>query len=834
MRSYRELSLRYLKDKKGRSLTIILGIIISVALITGVFTLADSFKGKLIENCESISKAHADIINVRGSDVTKIMNNVKLQKSSFSIISGGLVSSNSETGENDVFIQKISIDELDLQSYENTIEDGELPSKNGDLIVGEKYLKSIGKNIGDTISVEYTDFNDGSTKEITGKVTSSDYSQTITIIVDESEIEDDLKYLIRLRYKNPKDIVESIDELGKTIGVQNVVSQGISENPNAVLNETYITLLGEDIGDGRLDLINTLKIVLIILVILSSVGLIYNGFMISISERKKEFSLLRAVGMSKKQIKNIVIKESCIIGVSGIVLGILSGIFGVYILLQVVAAINIEGFGRVEFVTSFTSILGSILVSIITICISIYIPLKRASKISPVDGVKNNFLNDDKIKLSKSKSILSIVFGSVGDLASKNLRRNKGRFRAVVLGFSLSIFIFVSFSSYVEIANGAMAVQDSISKYEIETNSGANLEKINEIQGVKTVYTKYDLVINSKEDEFSTIKSCSIDGENIYSDDIKKIITEPVEYTLLNTDKNAMKEEILRDTRLDFNKLEDGIVLQNKALVQEDNKKNLIDITNYKVGDKIDIEINYSILDFESDVERLETLVIEDVEIVGILEEGTKAGTDWINNPLVYVGDGLVNEICTELNAEKSSRYVIVVPENEVSSEKVYTEINANKEDYGVFYIQSQDANQRQWAKMMLVFKIGVYGFLILITFITLTNIISAVTSSIESRRKEIALLRSVGTSNKFIKKMIFIENLNYYLYSILFGGIFGVVSSLIITKAFSSMYEGIYVFPIKPLVISSILLLICVIIISKYSINKLCKNNIIEEIREE
>lgn len=835
MRSYRELSLRYLKDKKGRNITIVIGIIISVALITGVFTLVDSFNGKMIKDYEKASKSFAYFHGIYGKDLSSIINNVKVEKASFSSLQWGVISEEDSESNYDAYLVEASINMIDLESYQNRINNGIIPTNTGDLIVGEEYLKKINKNIGDVITIPVTNLHDSSIKEISGKVVATEKDPMITYIVDESSIIDNLNYYnIYIRYKNVKDTVETVTDTLNSLNVDVVEDTEDTIIPSVRLNEDYITLLGEDIGNGRVNLMNTLKAILILLVVISSVGLIYNGFMISVSERKKEFSLLRAVGMSKKQIKNIVIKESCIIGAIGILLGILSGMLGVYLLLQVVAAINIEGFGHVEFVTSITSIIGSILVSIVTICISVYIPLKRTSQISPVDGVKNNFASYDKIKLTKRKSILSIVFGSVGDLASKNLRRNKGRFRAVVLGFSLSIFIFVSFSSYAEIANSAMVVQDSVSKYEIETNTDANIEKIKEIDGVKTVYAEYDLMINSKENEFSRVENYTIIGDDIYSDEFRKVTSKPATYELLNTEGNILKEEVLRDSKLDLNKLNDGIVLQNKAIVLGENKKTLIDITNFKIGDKIDIEVNYSVLDLEEDVEKFETLVIKDVEIVGILEEGTQASETWVNNSLIYAGDGLVDKICKELNAEKSLRYTIIVPDNEVASETVYNHLNDNKDTYDVSYIQSQDANQRQWAKMMLVFKIGVYGFLILITFITLTNIISSVTSSIESRRKEIALLRSVGTSNKFIKKMIFIENLNYYLYSILFGGISGVVSSLIITKAFSSMYEGIYVFPIKPLVISSILLLICVIIISKYSINKLCKNNIIEEIREE
>ncbi len=834
MRSYRELSLRYLKAKKGRSLTIIFGIIISVALITGVFALVDSFKGNMIQDYEKTSKVYANLVSIKGRDVSKIINNVKLEKASFSHISGGLFSDYLEDGHNYVYIEEVSVDEIYLQSYENRIKEGVLPTKPDELIISYDYLESIDKNIGDTITIKFKDAYDESERELTGKVVATEKSSnSIVRIVDESSLVEDRDYMIKLRYKNPKDTVDSVNEIGNSLGIENITARGIVEGPNAYLNDNYLTLLGEDVNNGRLGLINTLRGVLIILVIISSVGLIYNGFMISVNDRNKEFALLRAVGISKNQIKRIVIKEAIIIGLIGIALGIIAGILGIYIVLAIVSSIKIEALGKIHLNISAASIIGSIVVSVITIMISVVIPLNKAAKVSPVDGMKNSFSNDENIKLTRSKGLFTRLFGAAGNLADKSLRRNRGRFKSVVLGFSLSIFIFVSFTSFVEITNKTVEVQDSVSSYELRLNANANVEKLIALEGVKNIYTEYQISHYSESEEILNINEYKL-KEHKLTENFKNMTSEDVRYRVLNIDSSAIKEKNLGKIKGDLEKYKNGIVLQNKAIAIQGNKKTLVDITNYKVGDKVDIEINYSIFgeNLEESTEKIITL--KDVEIVGIIEDGITVTDTMVENPAIYMGDDLFNKLISDLKGKKSGSNIIVVPEDELAAEKIYDEVNENKEEYNVLYFISQEATQREWAKMMLVFKIGVYGFLILITLITLTNILTSVTSSIENRRKEIALLRSVGTSRKFIKKMIFIENLNYYLYSILFGGVLGIIASAVISRAFSSSYEGIYVFPIKPIIISSIILLILVSAISRYSIGKLCENNIVEEIREE
>lgn len=836
MRSYRELSLRYIKSKKVRSLWVVIGIIISVALITGVFTLGDSFKNKMITDIEKEAKYHLSLNGVSIEELPEVLKDVNIETAGVEVYHGGIVSDESEEGLRDVVVINSTKGAMDLVVVKNKLSQGRLPESKDEMIVNEKYLNSLGKKIGDKISLQYEEFITNNPITIEKTVVGTTKENMVYNLVDESDIKTG-NFTVYIRYKDPKYTLKAIAAMEEKFGCKNIANGQMPERINGYIQETYLTLLGADVGSGTLDLLNNMTIVLVVLVVISSMGLIYNGFMISISERKKEFGLLRAVGMSKRQIRKIVIKEAVLIGAIGITVGVLSGVLGIYILLKVVSNLNVSILGEVVLSVSPMSVALSVIVSIITIVISVAIPIKKASKVSAVQGMKNTFVREENIKFKKRNGLFTRFFGSAGYLANKNLRRNKGRFRAVILGFTLSIFIFVSFSSFASIITSMMDLQNDISGYTMDvrhsSDKNVDLQKFKDIEGVKAVYNEYrfeptkentsntwigDITIESNKDIFTkNFKEAS--GMESMRFDFNAVDFEGIEHT--NTSNKISKEQF-----------ENGVVLQNKCVGIDGNKKTKFDLTNLKVGDKIDLAIEYQYSVGEES--KTDKKVLKDIEIVGFIEEGVAVTKQGVEYPTLYLGDNIVNQIEKELGMKKAIAITKIIPEDESYSEAVYNELNDNLNKYEIGYVNSPKESQKEWAKMVLVGEIGVYGFLILVTLITVTNIITSVSSSIDNRRKEIALFRSIGTSQRTIKRMILIENLNYFVYSIIFGSGLGILSSILITYAASGMFGGVYVFPAAPILLSSVLLLVFVLIISKYSIKKLCENSIIEEIREE
>ena len=135
------------------------------------------------------------------------------------------------------------------------------------------------------------------------------------------------------------------------------------------------------------------------IVLVSSVFVIRNGFAISITERLKQYGMLSSIGATKKQIKKSVYFEGFILGIIGIPLGILSGVFAIYILVNVVNYIlkdYVSSGSLLTYSMSWVAIVVSVIVSIVTIWLSCRRSAKKASKITPIESIRSS--EDVKLK----------------------------------------------------------------------------------------------------------------------------------------------------------------------------------------------------------------------------------------------------------------------------------------------------------------------------------------------------------------------------------------------------------------------------------------------------
>ncbi len=172
---------------------------------------------------------------------------------------------------------------------------------------------------------------------------------------------------------------------------------------------------------------------------------------------------------------------------------------------------------------------------------------------------------------------------------------------------------------------------------------------------------------------------------------------------------------------------------------------------------------------------------------------------------------------------------VMTIQSNNASNlENEIKNINKNANIYNI------EEAAKQEKSMVLVVKIFLYGFIAVITLIGVTNIFNTITSNMELRQKEFAMLKSIGMTKKEFNRMINLETIFYGVKSWIYGTILGLMGTFAMYKAFSVKIEqGIYI-PVNAIIISAIFVFIFVFIIMRYSISKINKQNTIETIRKE
>lgn len=129
--------------------------------------------------------------------------------------------------------------------------------------------------------------------------------------------------------------------------------------------------------------------------------------------------------------------------------------------------------------------------------------------------------------------------------------------------------------------------------------------------------------------------------------------------------------------------------------------------------------------------------------------------------------------------------------------------------------------------------KIFLYGFIAIVSLIGITNIFNTVTTGMELRGKEFAMLQSIGMTKKEFDKMIRLESVFYGSKALIIGVVSGTILSYVIfISAGESQLK--YTLPLLAIVMSVIVVIILLLGIMKYSIAQIRKQNIIETIRNE
>ncbi len=565
--------------------------------------------------------------------------------------------------------------------------------------------------------------------------------------------------------------------------------------------------------------------VVIFIIMFTSVFCIRNSFAIATSEKMKMYGMLASVGATKRQIKKNVIFECLMLGIVAIPLGIISGIFATFVLIKIVNLIageymlgNIDG---IVVKVTMMPVLISVILGIITIYLSALSSAKRASKVSPIELLRNSEKIKIKPKKLKAPKIISKLFGEGGELAYKNLKRSKKKYRTTVISISISIFIFIAMNSFLvnafDLSNNYYKDYDYNLRMNIREISEEDIEKIVNVDGVNEKYISYKC---SKDLKIFDLSKINTEGGILVVSEDARYDKEKGISVKTGKGKRACLEIIGLDNDsfikyankvgVDGKKLNDSGILFDSHLFYNNDKLMEARRYTYQKGDTITGEFGDSDLSIKIGA-------VTDVAPYG------KENSNYIDGYLI-------------LNADKYKdieflHNALYIQADDTS--KVRDELEKYDFAKSVTYTDYAERAKEDNA-MNLIIKIFLYGFIAIITLIGVTNIFNTITSNMELRQKEFAMLKSVGMTSKEFNKMINLETIFYSVKALIYGIILGLLGTFAIYIAFSVKIEkGMYI-PIKPILISIIAVFILVFTIMRYSIAKINKQNTIETIRNE
>ena len=264
---------------------------------------------------------------------------------------------------------------------------------------------------------------------------------------------------ISILARDPRSIYTSAPEMAKSAGLEVITGpDGQPAKESISYNEGLLPWMG---ASGRSNYVRFFLVIiatLIALIVCGSALVIYNAFAISIGERKKQFGMFASVGATSAQIRRIVLIEAGVIAAIGIPLGILGAIAGVGILLKltqgIVSQLIIDAEQGMPLVVSPLVIGLTVLFSAATILLSAWIPARRASRVSPIDAIRQSGeIQEGKPLNLRTSPLIRRVFGFEGELALKSLKRDRKRYRTTVLSLMISIILFVAFNALMLYTN---------------------------------------------------------------------------------------------------------------------------------------------------------------------------------------------------------------------------------------------------------------------------------------------------------------------------------------------------------------------------------------------
>ncbi len=826
MDTLKNIVLRNLKLNKKRTIGTVIGIILSVALICAVGGMTSSFRQTLIDGEKMYDgNYHLKIENVNKSDIKTVAANRNI--SDINAVNEVGASSFNE-GEVDKLLKVFSINETTANNLSISLGKGRYPRNKNEIVVSEYLLKDLNNKykIGDEIKLnigksfinssdeeEISDCNEYTFK-IVGTINKSNnefdfygsYYTLITTGIDASESD------LFLTFKNPRKYDETINQILETKDYEKEEKVKYDYTVNNELLRWQAFKFSDETIRTLLYIIG----IVVLIIMISSIFCIRNAFAISVTEKTKMYGMLSSVGATKRQIRHMVLKEAFALGIIGITLGILSGIFADFVLVKIVNFLLGDFLMNIEFVFSISIevVLIAVLLGMITIFFSAISSSRKASKISPIELVRSS--SDVKIKNRKLRTpkIISKLFKTGGVIAYKNLKRSKKKYRTTVVSLVVSIFIFVSMSSFIDygfkFSNTYYQSYDyNVFVGNINNDSDKLVSKILKVSNIKSATILYepnyiaDDIGSFKIDDKKYINQldyCEIEKEDGVSCDEKALYV----YAL----DNASFKKYTKKIGANYDDVKDkGILIDNYQYYANKQTKNER-IYSYKKNDTINGTFRNK--DFKIEVGK-----VTDERPNGLEQNYYNGGYIIVNYDSYKEYDFIPRAIMIDSDKPDEVKKAIDKLDDELS-------------------VSNYDELVKMENSLILVISIFLYGFIGVITLIGVTNIFNTITSNMELRQKEFAMLKSVGMTKKEFNRMVNLETLFYSIKALFFGIILGLLGSFGIYKAFATDIDFGFFIPYKSIAFAIIFVLLLVFVIMRFSIKKINKQNTIETIRNE
>ena len=723
----------------------------------------------------------------------------------------------------DATVSMMYMDRTGMELYKVKLKEGQLPQKENDIVVSKGILEALGQNgkIGDTITVPYQILKDDGldyTKEKDFRICgfladneSSKEQKQYTSLVSEAFLKaeipvEQVKYRFLLQVNGQKGNTTA----DYTETIQNIARQfGISED-DMNINKEY--LAANYVDPATIPVI----VGIMLIVVLAGIITIYSVYYVSMNQRVREFGKLKAIGATKRQLRQIVLREGMGVALFAIPIGLLIGTVAVkVVLLQFVEhakdsnvliteAYKVVAKGEVQLYYWWIYLLA-IAVTLCTVYLSLMKPMRMAAKVSEIEAMR--YQGGSKRQKSSRKGY---QFLNIGRLTKRNLAENKKKSTITIVSIAVTGIFVMMVATVLSCANPMESAKSSIvGQYEISpiVESGnkehpeyewAEVQKNNPLnEGLKQQIEELDGV--ERVDVFTALKVSGgpfeekIGTEFIngvpeeYAEELKKGITEG----------NVTYEEL---------KSGDKVIL-DRALLHW--------YPDIKVGDKLKLNIHDGDNTFQ-----------KEIEVAAIGEYGTGL-TNY--NCLIMAKEG-----AEKLTINNSSSYFQVIADKDYD-EALEASLQAIVDGSGRLQMRTWKNEYDTWENAIQMTRGACYAFIIILAAISIMNLINTMINSVHVRKKELGMMQAIGMSDRQLMKMLQLEGIFYtvgtLIISIGVGSLAGYPLFLYAKR--TGMFDiSTYHYPVTAAIIIILTLFVIQMLLAIFIAKSVRKDSLIERIR--